>query len=81
VLFNLTVTNRKKYHDIDASILPFFKRKWKSLQGPNNNLKMSKLSTDFLGALLIRNKTRYYYNIHVDERGIWKSGGVQVSGW
>jgi len=59
VLFNLTVINRKKYHDVENSVIPFFKQKWKSLQGPANQLKPPRLNKEFLTGLLLRNKTRY----------------------
>ena len=30
-LFNLTVTNNNKYHDVATSLIPFVKRRWKDL--------------------------------------------------
>ena len=32
-LFNLTVMNSKKYHNIESSVIPFIRTKWKMLQG------------------------------------------------
>lgn len=37
-LFNLTVMNSKKYHNIESSVIPFIRTKWKSLQGKNQYL-------------------------------------------
>ena len=31
-IFNLTVSNNNKYHDVATSIIPFVKRRWKDLQ-------------------------------------------------
>ena len=58
-LFNLTVINNKKYHDLDTSILPFLKRRWKSLQGPGCILKMNRLETDFIASLLSSRTARF----------------------
>ena len=32
VLFHLTVMNSKKFHDVENSVVPFFRRKLKALQ-------------------------------------------------
>ena len=32
VLFHLTVVNSKKFHDVENSVVPFFRRKLKALQ-------------------------------------------------
>ena len=58
-LFNLTVVNNKKYHDLDTSILPFLKRRWKSLQGPGCLLKISRLDPEFIGSLLSSRTSRF----------------------
>ena len=34
-IFNLTVSNNNKYHDVATSIIPFVKRRWKDLQVGN----------------------------------------------
>lgn len=58
ILFNLTVTNSKKYHDLESSVIPFFKRKLKGMQGDNSCLKQSKVELGHLSSLLTSNKTR-----------------------
>ncbi len=61
VLFNLTVVNNKKYHDLETSILPFIRRKWKSLQGPGGHLKSGRVEPVFVTDLLLKNKTRFVF--------------------
>ena len=68
VLFNLTVINSKKYHDLQSSVIPFFKRKWKSLQGPAENLKPRKIEPDFLSRLLTSNKSRFKCGSEIKKR-------------
>lgn len=59
VLFNLSVNNSKKYHDLRTSILPFFKRKLQCLQGPDWKLKSSRVEPHFVNNLLSSNKSRF----------------------
>ncbi len=68
VLFNLTVVNNKKYHDLESSVIPFFKRKFKSLQGPNSSLKSTRLELDFITELLSKNKTRFKCGSEIKKR-------------
>lgn len=58
-LFNLTVVNNNKYHDLDTSILPFLKRRLKSLQGPGCLLKVNRLDPDFITSLLSSHRSRF----------------------
>ena len=58
-LFNLTVVNNNKYHDLDTSILPFLKRRLKSLQGPGCLLKVNRLDPDFITSLLSSHHSRF----------------------
>ena len=67
-LFNLTVVNNKKYHDLDTSILPFLKRRWKSLQGPGCLLKMSRLEPEFIGSLLSSRASRFRCGSEIKKR-------------
>ncbi len=70
VLFNLTVVNNKKYHDLETSILPFFKRKWKCLQG-SSGLKLGRLGEGgcaFVSELLLKNKTRFKCGSEIKKR-------------
>ncbi len=59
VLFNLTVIHSKKHHDIESAIIPFFKRKLKSLQCPHSVLKSSRIEPNYIRALLSSNKSRF----------------------
>ncbi len=68
VLFNLTVVNNKKYHDLETSILPFFKRKWKCLQGPGTLLKAARIEAEFMNRLLCGNKTRFKCGSEIKKR-------------
>ena len=38
-LFNLTVQNSKKFHNLESAIIPFIRTKWKSLQGKQDHLE------------------------------------------
>ena len=58
-LFNLTILNNNKYHDLDTSILPFLKRRWKTLQGPSCLLKMNRLDPEFIKSLLSSRNSRF----------------------
>ena len=58
-LFNLTVVNNNKYHDLDTSILPFLKRRLKSLQGPGCLLKLNRLDPEFITSLLSSHSSRF----------------------
>ena len=59
-LFNLTVCNNNKYHDVTTSLMPFLRRRWKDFQGPNGRLKVGRISQpEFLIALLRSHKSRF----------------------
>ena len=58
MLFNLTITKSKKYHDLESSVIPLFKQKFKWLQGPSSTLRLSRIEPGYLGHLLTHNKTR-----------------------
>ena len=59
VLFNLTVIHSKKHHDIETAIIPFFKRKLKSLQCSASVLKSSRVEANHIHAILTSNKSRF----------------------
>lgn len=67
ILFNLIVTNRKEYHDLEKAIIPLFKKKLKLLQMSSNSvsnsvsvLKSSRIDQpNFLESLLKANKSKF----------------------
>ena len=68
ILFNLTVINNKKYHDLETSILPFLKRRWKAVQGPGCLLKVSRMESDFIGSLLSSHLSRFRCGSETNQR-------------
>lgn len=68
VLFNLTVINSKKYHSLESSVIPFLRLKWKSLQGPSNLLKSSRLDLQYLNSILESNKSRFKSGSEIKKR-------------
>ena len=58
-LFNLTILNSKKYHDIETAIIPFFKSKWKYFLGPNAIISKSKASPSYIQSVLKANKNLF----------------------
>merc|ERR1719300_2312435 len=58
-LFNLTVTNNNKYHDVATSLIPFVKRRWKDLASGSNRLKLTKMSVEFVVSVLKSHKSRF----------------------
>lgn len=72
VLFNLTVINSKKYHDLETSVLPFFKRRLPFMQPPSNGqisvLKSSRIEPHYIGALLVANKSRFKCGSEIKKR-------------
>ncbi|XP_040569712.1 metal-response element-binding transcription factor 2 isoform X1 [Lepeophtheirus salmonis] len=59
VLFNLTITNNKKFHDLETSILPFIRSKWKYFVGPSALLAKSKANVNYIDSLLASNPSRF----------------------
>ena len=95
VLFNLTIIKRKKFHDIDSCIIPFFRSHWKSIApwdgtGEKPQLKSKCLNDlNFLCSVLSRNKSRFTCGSEVQKKstfwGLRKVGppippGLSVKG-
>lgn len=68
VLFNLTLANSKRYHDLDTAIIPLFRRKWKCLQGPGLWLKPGRIEHSFLHNVLKSHKTRFKCGSEIKKR-------------
>eukprot|EP00096_Caligus_rogercresseyi_P007801 TRINITY_DN2587_c0_g1_i1.p1 TRINITY_DN2587_c0_g1~~TRINITY_DN2587_c0_g1_i1.p1 ORF type:complete len:469 (-),score=182.12 TRINITY_DN2587_c0_g1_i1:965-2371(-) len=60
-LFNLTLINNKKFHDLETSILPFIRSKWKALHSGQAGtlLSKTKLNSTFISSLLKSNRDRF----------------------
>ncbi|TRY72982.1 hypothetical protein TCAL_13306 [Tigriopus californicus] len=68
VLFNLTLANSKRYHDLDTAIIPLFRRKWKCLQGPGLCLKPGRIEHSFLHNVLRGHKARFKCGSEIKKR-------------
>eukprot|EP00095_Tigriopus_kingsejongensis_P010712 maker-scaffold179_size282488-snap-gene-1.22 protein:Tk10712 transcript:maker-scaffold179_size282488-snap-gene-1.22-mRNA-1 annotation:"metal-response element-binding transcription factor 2" len=68
VLFNLTLANSKRYHDLDSAVIPFFRRRWQCLQGPGAILKPNRIEHSFLHNVLKGNKTRFKCGSEIKKR-------------
>jgi len=58
-LFNLILSKNQKFHDLDSAIIPFMKKNIKYLQGIDHSIKASRIDTDYISKLLLRNKSRF----------------------
>jgi len=67
VIFNLILTKNQKFHDLEASILPFLKKKVKNLA--NNSTKSNKIESEIVTKILSSHKRRFMCGIEKGKAG------------